>query len=599
MSEVENTLKNSMEAQYNIVQPDPIEKSKNVGVGIRVRQNTYNEIPVQIDSEFGEESDKAVDISVIQSANSDSPKTTITVPSKACMEAVFNIQEPPKKLIAMESDMDSYTRSESPYTTHNYGDKASMSISGNPAKRRDAYIYFHLPLWFLDVKTVDTKLRLYYNVSNIYGDENLMLSTLEKEWGEYGITYANAPKKKATLTNEFTINREERYIEFSVTNIVKQWQSSPEENFGFRLSTDLADTFTFATREGREETRPLLITEYYDSGAKSADRKQANVQIRAVQSSDNEKDVEIEVKTYYGLSDKNVRINIKKRGETYFDYSPLTRIAIKRTEPKVVIASRVEGKSEKDVEISAMQRAVDDTRAHIAVTRKKAKVSLSVEHSTGKDAQIQARLHNDKEVQINVEKNRVVEHDVQIRIPYYRDKDIDAQIQVPYYIDNDKDTIIKVPYYIDNEQGVRINVVQSDTAQKEVEILIPERVEKEAHVVATREKILSKIRVVQTGDSDVPVQILPKVNGYSDKPVQLQPRIDNDKDVQINVVYGGESKKHAAIVVKRQEANVRIGVYFEADDDKYVVIRPSIRDASDKYVTINAKGEIIGYAFIM
>lgn len=84
-------------------------------------------------------------------------------------------------------------------------------------------------------------LRLYCNRADVPG--SISLQSINSAWGEYSVTYANAPGL-STATGSFSVAKEGTYISVDVTAVVRGWITNSASNNGIGLtSTDAAVQF--------------------------------------------------------------------------------------------------------------------------------------------------------------------------------------------------------------------------------------------------------------------------------------------------------------------------------------------------------------------
>lgn len=618
MSEVnKNQLhKNSMQAKFTIQEPEITYSNSDKVVDLEVpKRKAWKHTMVDIGVGEDVNSDINVEIGNLKDHKNDK-EAQIYVSGRNCMQAVFDIQVPPIIETGLPADMDSYTISTPPRHIENFGDTNTMHVQYSE-EVRDAYIYFHLPLWYLETMVFSTKLRLYYR-GTMTGKEKLRLMENRREWHEYGITHENAPPVRKDLTKEYTINFEERYIEFDVYDVVEEWRKYPELNYGFRLSTDEEYRISFFTRE--TPLKPLLVTEHYDPQVRYTQRIQRTAEITIGNGADSEKEVQIEPATTWRDVDREVIVKAYTYGDTIYEEEEVELIVNKR-QVNVQIAAGINRDEERDVELSA--RVSWNSLKEVSLTVNKVQIPVELGVIINGDSNVETEItavpNDNKEVIVSVGKHS--DKETSIEIKGFKDNVTPVDLAVTR-----KTTEVELTAMQHGDSDIPVVIYPKGWAEDSVNTVL--------NVI--RKSIEVELTAVQHSDSDIPVEIRPKVWEYnqdpnvelvvnrketlvrirsailhsaketwirasipkeSDAPVEITASIHDNKHVEFEVTPN--ISKHAEIAVTRNKAEVEIGVLANGSEERLVEITPRIRATSNPHVIIIIGTDMVGYVYLM
>ncbi|RXZ78224.1 DNRLRE domain-containing protein [Paenibacillaceae bacterium] len=193
------------------------------------------------------------------------------------MEGIFELFEATRNIVPLNPVQDSVVRSRPDLSTINYGDMSMMMIGKSTDESFESFISFdHLKNVMNDVDTFErARLKLYYN-GLIQENTNIELYLSNEKWHEYGITYANRPSHGEKISANYEINTKEKYIEFDLLDVVKNWYSDKIENYGLIISSNNDFTTTFFTRESQPSRRPVLEIVYIPNTIQSPGRSDLN-----------------------------------------------------------------------------------------------------------------------------------------------------------------------------------------------------------------------------------------------------------------------------------------------------------------------------------
>ena len=182
---------------------------------------------------------------------------SIEVPPQNKLSAIYDLVEAPLTSSVNYSVIDSFVTSDTPYNTMNYGENKSLMVGKNIKGNHIGLIQFDISHISPTVVLQSARLRIYYSYLEDMTD--IALYTARDEWSELGVTYLNRPRMQKFVSNEYTVNKDENYIEFIVTNTVLEWLKGINNN-GFVLTSEsLASVF-----RSRESTYAPFLANLVD-----------------------------------------------------------------------------------------------------------------------------------------------------------------------------------------------------------------------------------------------------------------------------------------------------------------------------------------------
>lgn len=191
---------------------------------------------------------------------------------------MFEILPAPRTEKSIVATEDSTTRSRPDLMTINYGDNQRMMTGQSllndgttETETLEAFIKWNnLESSLNDMSLLEiAQLRLYYT-SDFKKGTNIELHYPNTKWSEFGVTHANKPVSVGLITNQYTINETEKYIEFDVVDLVNAWLKGTIYNFGIIIKSNDDIATSFYTREGR--FKPSINVRYFNDKIMSLGR---------------------------------------------------------------------------------------------------------------------------------------------------------------------------------------------------------------------------------------------------------------------------------------------------------------------------------------
>lgn len=346
------------------------------------------------------------EIEVNPIAASNDVLTEIEVKPHNSMKAVYEVQQPPVLTAEFKAIQDSFTRSETDYQTINYGSGNSMVVGRQANNTWQSFIDFDISSFTNNSLLIDAKLRLHYS-GTMLDDTKILLEQAETNWSQYSITYLNKPQTKKFLTDQFTINKEQKYIEFDLTDIVKTWLKDGEKHHSVSLSLadDSVDTQAIF-RTSESTSSPAILLHYYDPRIFSMGRTQIPTEIIAYSRKNSDKNTVIEVDSTFSFSYIPTEIRIHQV-DVPFDEDILTEIAVSKPVTYAEITAAIRLTDDIPLELSARSNVIHDaTFASVAATRKVVDSELFVRYQNTVLTEIQPRVEGTSVIPTVIDVNR-------------------------------------------------------------------------------------------------------------------------------------------------------------------------------------------------
>ncbi|MGE8038020.1 DNRLRE domain-containing protein [Lysinibacillus sp. NPDC093692] len=526
----------------------------------------------------------------------------IEVPPHNRMWAVYEVQQPPIVTDIFNPTQDSFTREELAYQSINYGKNSSMVVGRSQEDIWRSFVQFDLSSINHSYVLKESYLRLYYK-GIVPNNIKLEILNADSAWQENNITNLNKPNPIDLISNKFTVNTEEGYIEFDVLEIVKDWVALEKINNGFivRLSneTEFGQT-TFYTRE--TIFPPKLVVKYFDSRIFSQGRSQHLTEIFAYRRKNSDKNTEITVDSVFSFRPINAEIYVHRK-EVPLHFEELVEISASKPYVPTQIISAIRDEHKIPIEISARKSRDDDRYlAEIAVNRPSVLTEIS---SALRDTSIIDTIVAVTKPSINVE----------ITVPTHDKNQVDTEIEI-------------------NEMWTSVVYTEINVAKDKIPIEITPRVGRKNNlqtvIYISKPKIEVEVEVKHR--NDIWVEIEPNIKSdvlteiFVSKPnievsVTVQRYNDSGTDTEIYVKYTSDvltvidtksvsqvetiidikkvSQVDTEITVSRRKVETEITIPTWIDHDVVAVIEPRILMVDNIFTVIQVGSKGGAYAFII
>ncbi len=151
-------------------------------------------------------------------------------------------------------------------TTTNYGTLSNLNV-GNGFTSFIRFDLSTLPFGTTADQVSKATLRLYVNRVVTGGTVNLSL--VNAAWNESTVTYANGPASSG-LESGLQVVSAGQFVTIDVTNVVKQWVSSPSTNYGLALGSSGANVLFDSKENDATSHGPLIDVVLASQGAAGA-----------------------------------------------------------------------------------------------------------------------------------------------------------------------------------------------------------------------------------------------------------------------------------------------------------------------------------------
>jgi len=184
------------------------------------------------------------------------------IPPNNVMEGIVDVFARPTIKKKLSVIRDAYVSEKVP--TYNYGNRSQIRVGvDTDGTRFRSFLLFDLSS--LEEKLTIISAKLHFNVANPeYTLDHMEISTSNKTFDEYGITWDNQPSRQK-LIDVFEIEKNKEALSFTITDVVKEWYQDSRTNNGILLKefgTSKGSQITLHSKEGGYP--PYLEIEYFD-----------------------------------------------------------------------------------------------------------------------------------------------------------------------------------------------------------------------------------------------------------------------------------------------------------------------------------------------
>lgn len=316
MSEI--ILNNKMSAEYNLMSVGESCIHMDMIIG------NYYENDVRIDFEIRELESSQIKLSYEVTYGGESSITIEYIPVMTSfigieyeinphnlMRVSYDLQLPPIIELTSFPIQDSFVASRNPYAIVNYGKNNSMMVGQDHKGDNVSCIKFDISMIPQGVVIKSAKARMYY--SQMANSQIIEMYRIKGNWSEYGITYKNLPPIDVFVTNEYTNNEDDFYIEFDITKEVIYWTDGVI-NYGLSLKSNDGIS-VLRTREYPQA--PELIVEYYSPTPAVYTSSRIFTEFEVVESSSNSIGIEYDIHSDFRFVDIQLDYFVKAPNDIF------------------------------------------------------------------------------------------------------------------------------------------------------------------------------------------------------------------------------------------------------------------------------------------
>lgn len=507
-------VSNKMSSTYNLV----AQRTSTIDIEVISGKYEYSYVDVDVAVRGSGMSEKDVELTVVYAGNSEilvdiQPKIVnqidveVFVNPHNKMTAIYELMSPPTEELVESPIKDTFTSTNQPYNVINFGNNNSMKVGNDSYGNNTSFIQFDISDVPNNVIIKSATMRLYYTQ---YNGQELDLYRVIGSWGEYSLTNDNMNMTLNPLPSTLSVNTEELYIEFDVTDITTDWYKGLVNN-GLAIKSD-DSVAIFRTREYL--TPPELIIVYYSDLPYSVRTSKVPVEVEVVQSATSNINVEVDVISHIMTSDVLVSV-----------YAHHPDIPIYKFVDVDVEVPSYDSESSIDVEVRVVDSAFSTIDVNVIVPSYEDNSSIDVELIISNSDY----SNIDVELEVLPKPKEEASSDILVEVTsvgkYVNTNSvIDVEVEIP---SKSSDSIINVD----------VEVVGNVASKIDVEVIIPS--------YNSDSEVLVEVDVpVKDGDSEVYVEI--GVLGYGDSSVDVEfyPRVFDISQVNVEVIATKDTYKN-------------------------------------------------------
>lgn len=448
-------------------------------------------------------------------------QVSIEVPPQNKLSAIYDLVEAPLTSSVNHPVIDSFVTSDTPYNTMNYGENKSLMVGKNIKGNHIGLIQFDLSHISPTVVLQGARLRIYYSYLEDMTD--IALYTGRDEWSELGVTYLNRPRTQKFVTNEYTVSKEENYIEFDVTSTVLAWLNGAKNNGFILTSESMASVF-----RSRESTySPAIYVDYKEPPTHKSDYRKISVDLMV-----------------RGLAEDTINVEFTVHSE-YKDDSIDIELLVHN--PNDIIESDVL------VDIESVAKPVFNDDSEILV-----EITSVLENTSSISVDIEVLKHEAEDgidVELWVQREDSNEIDVDITVMGVNKINDESSIDVDIDV---------IGLYINSENDIYVNIMAigytNADAHINTELLVADRVESDSIINVD-------IDVINYTNTESNIHVDIEVPSYANK---------NSIDVILEVINYSDTMSTINVDIEVPEFNKEDSVDVEITAIKYFELNSSI-----------------------
>lgn len=425
------------------------------------------------------------------------------------MKVKYDLQLPPTIEIVNFSVQDSFVASIRPYSILNYGNNISMLVGQDHKGDNISYVKFDTSNVPSGVVIRTAKIRLYY--TQFTDNQDIGIYRVKENWSEYGITYNNIPSNDEFLTNEYTNNPDEFYIEFDVSNIASQWiDGLSNDGVSLKSSEGLS---VFRTKEHSQP--PKLIIEYYSPTSSILASSRISTEFYVVEMTDNSIELEYEVHSDFRFTEIQLDYFVKAQNDIFDEFIELeyeiTQVPFIQEDSTIVI----------NYKITFDNFDYIDFEFEVAIYEDDSDINIDYLVQLNRDSIIELEFEIIKQESSN-------EISIEFIIP---DKD-SSNIDIEYNIFGLFDSIIELEFEVSSyEQNSSIEIEYYTTAYRESSI----ELEFEVNLADSESDITLEYIIRELTDNNIDISYDIVVEGFSE--IEFEFGIIGYSDSSIELEY--------------------------------------------------------------
>jgi hypothetical protein len=519
------------------------------------------------------------------------------------MSGVFELLPAPRVQKSIVSSEDSTTRSRVDLMTINYGDNQRMMTGQGSTtdgiETLESFIKWNnLNNTLIDMSMLEiAKLRLYYTGDFVIGT-NLELHYPNTNWSEFGITHANKPTSTGMYTSDYTINTQERYIEFDVLTLLKSWLNGSRVNLGLIVRSNDDHSTSFYAREGR--FKPSLNVKYVTNRVFSLGRAELPSHMFIWSVGNKDMDSTLFIKSDYGWDYLNSTLYVHTVNEQLIEQLDGTLTVSRPDQTSWMRVVRAD-KSEINASISIQMKSETKLDSKIIISRPDQHAIFTVDPNISLKSTIAVSrwVDNDLEACMYVTRPDV------LGTMYIRKSDtMDATMQIVVNTSKELESMILI-----TRPDIIAHLYSRAIGKSELEGFLNARLTREHDQEATlyvsrrqidanlyvkhRDELTSSITVVRSEDDDFK-SFLHVSRRQIDADLYVKHR--DELTSMITIVQSEDQDNWSILYVNRREIEAHLYIRYRDDLNASITVIRSENDDKDSLIHIT-RPDIIGYLY--
>lgn len=430
--------KNLMQGKFNIIALGDshldstmtirVPDNNNLTATLSVRAETNNDFKSKLEVKYRGNSDLWATMIPMSSEFIDA---MLEIRPNGRMFGIFDIIEPPRITERLNPIKDATTRSLEEYKYINYGKTSTMLVGNSNGDIQRSFLGFDFGINSDSLVIEKAKLKVYYS-GNLKNKHALELWTVDRDWHETGITDANRPLSDTFLTNQYTINEVDRYIEFEVLNYVRGVASKEIDGYGVIIqSNNNSDELTDSLFTRESSRKPELEFTYFDTRVWSTGRAELNSEMFVYGTGRSELNAMLDVKTDWDDNTLSATLFVHRYDTPEWTELDST-IAVSMPELQSFMTTVQTGSSDLDSRIAVRRDRIEDRTSLLTISNPELRACVFVKHYDELEAQLHIRAYEENDFQsiINVS-NPEIQSIFEVK---YRD-DLEAHITIQQNIE--------------------------------------------------------------------------------------------------------------------------------------------------------------------
>lgn len=531
----------------------------------------------------------------------------------------YEMMEAPRITKPLTPVKDAFTRDSIEYQSLNWGSEKRMmtgrDLSNLPLiETFESFLEFDLTKGLGYNKLIEkATLRLYYANGSLDGVP-LEFRVNNTYWSEMGITHINKPLPKEIITDKYTVNKTDRYIEIDLTDVVLRWYDGTLSNFGLSVHSNVDIPVTFYTKENGVK-QPTLFVKYIDlSMSYTATRYELDAKMFIIGRGFADLNSKMTVHSTVGLEWKEATLFVHKFGVPVPNDKNVN-MTISRPELHSTMFVYKKGTRQIDGSLVVIKSGVSERPFNIASTKPELHGQINLDPNAHLHATIQPKIFVDYDPNAHLESNMVVNKPIvrgflEVKSHY----DIQGTITIKPMAADERIGFIGVPIYVGDkspvgrDDGDKAVVLWSSrpeldstmfifqVGEKSIDgfLKVYERTEVISEITGSRPELAAKLmgKVSQSIDATI------YVRGSSFLDASLT--VHHWNQIEGTLLVKAINQVDVEIAVSRPEIIGTIFRRYAADDDLRTIATIRQRDASDLHARFGARGSKGGaYYFIL